>query len=141
MSCLSWCEDMHTTLYCPGITSDKSRDEENKANTSSRPLSLLAKVGARRVRNFCYMSSTTRKTQSETTLNRWKEETHAMLTKISKYQTYDAQTVLSGFGPNTCERFWWLLIRQNPKVFTTLVSSVKRGHKISPVMSAGFART
>lgn len=72
------------SLHCPGITSDKSRDEENKANTSSGPLSLLARVGDRRVRNVCYMSTTTRKTQPETTPDRWKEETHALLTKNIK---------------------------------------------------------
>jgi len=40
------------SLYCPGITSEESRDEENEVETSSRSLSRLAKVANGQVRDF-----------------------------------------------------------------------------------------
>lgn len=49
--------------------------------------------------------------RERTTSAEWKEEAHTVLMNISKHSALATQTVLFGFRPTMCKRFWWLLVR------------------------------
>lgn len=60
--------------------------------------------------------------KERTTSAEWKEEAHTVLMNISKHSTLATQTVLFGFRPTMCKRFWWLLARhRGPKSFACIV--------------------